>query len=330
MVARLLSHIMKSPFYLFILLFCCACGSNVPTQEKTKKPKAKKDYPDFVFKERIVQGTDTAVLNIRDLGTADFDKVLAQHWMLTDVEDASDDRLVWKNGNESRRFPEIILFPDQSAIIDPRMDMTTGTWTRKLEDKIHTIYFQYDRKKSIAYRIRELSATKLKLSWKDGKDSFWINYRSDGKLHQNMLNDPFYPVNNKWRIKPSAKETDVQIFERVKGCVRFYALYYRDAIKRKKKEIAYSGLPEIFEWYSQAIGLPDKKLVEDSWVNCFYNKEQAWKGYDILHKIIVDYEYDWPKGVPGWEYQTHSVLEQMYFKMDSLQKIHRDLDISKL
>jgi hypothetical protein len=310
---------MKSYRFLFVILFIWACNSSTQVPAKKNKHASKKDAGNFVFRERLVQGSDTAILDVHDLGVTDLDMVLSQRWQLSDVSDASDDRLVWVNGNEKRLFPELILFSDFNAVVDPRIEMKTGKWKRKLHDKTHTIYFTYGNGKTKTYRIRELSATNLKLSWKDGADSFWINFHSDGKIHQNVINDPFYPANNTWRIKPRKKETDAQVFERVKGCVRFYALYYRDAIKRQKKEITWLGLPEIFEWYNQAIGLPEKKLVEDSWIKCFYNKEQALQGYDILHKLIVDYEYDWPANTPGWEFQTQSVLEQMYFKMDSVR-----------
>jgi hypothetical protein len=201
-------------------------------------------------------------------------------------------------------------------MIDPRMKMRTGSWKRELSDKINTLIISFEKGRKQQYRIRQLSASMLQLSWRDGADSFWIRFHSDARAHQNILNDPFHPDNNEWRIKPAKKENDLQIHERVKECVRFYALYYRDAIKRKKKEILFGGLPDIFVWYNRGIGLPDRKLVEDSWIDCFYNKEQALKGYDLLHKLIVDEEYIWPKGSPGWIYDTHSVLEQMYKRID--------------
>ena len=133
--------------------------------------------------------------------------------------------------------------------------------------------------------------------------------------HQDMKNDPYYPANNLWRIKPGRKETETEIRQRVKDCIRFYALYYRDHIKRKKKVIEFLGLPEIFRWYNGGIGLPMKGDISDTWVECFYNRSQAEKGYDILKNLIEVYEFDWPTGTPGWHYRTHSVLEQMHEKL---------------
>lgn len=146
-----------------------------------------------------------------------------------------------------------------------------------------------------------------------------LGFAASGELHQNMYNDPFHPSNNRWRIKPAQKETDSGIHERIKNCLLFYALYYRDHIKRQAETISFEGLPALFEWYNGGIGLPHKNELSDSWIECFYNKDQALKGYTLLRKLIVDYEFNWPKGAPNWLYRTHSVLEQMYYQVDELK-----------
>ena len=81
------------------------------------------------------------------------------------------------------------------------------------------------------------------------------------------------------------------------------------------KTINFAGLPEIFIWYNGGIGLSPKAEIDATWIDCFYNRHEAEKGYDILHKLMVNYEFDWPKGAPAWTYRTHSVLEQMYHKL---------------
>jgi hypothetical protein len=174
---------------------------------------------------------------------------------------------------------------------------------------------KYGKNETRSYRIRELSLRNLTISWKDRSDSFWIRYRSDGMEHQNILNDPFHPDNNLWRVKPVHTESETEIKKRVRDCVRFYALYYRDNIKRHKKVIEFLGLPEIFRWYDGGIGLPEKKDISESWVACFYNKTQAEQGLTILTNLLVDNDFDWPTGTPGWHYRTLSVLEQMHEKL---------------
>ncbi|RYF94642.1 MAG: hypothetical protein EOO00_05120 [Chitinophagaceae bacterium] len=88
--------------------------------------------------------------------------------------------------------------------------------------------------------------------------------------------------------------------------------------------IEFLGLPEIFRWYDGGIGLPMKGELSDSWVDCFYDREQAEIAYDMLNDLIVTYEFDWPTNTPGWHYRTHSVLEQMYEKLDSLAPVNQN------
>ncbi|HTE23992.1 hypothetical protein [Flavitalea sp.] len=299
---------LRNLIFLLIAIPSFSCREEATVSKTSGKKKQKSN---FVFRERMVRGDDTAMIHLR----ASVEAVLAQHWYLDDPAAVSDDKLVWENGDGSRLFPSLNLFPDSTALENPRSGLKLATWHRELSDKINTIVINYGEKQTRTYRIRELSLRNLTVSWKEGADSFWIRYRSDGMAHQDMRNDPYYPSNNRWRIKPDHKESETEIRNRVKDCVRFYALYYRDHIKRHKKVIEFLGLPEIFRWYNGGIGLPMKGEMSESWANCFYNRNQAERGYDILKNLIDVNEFDWPTGTPGWHYRTHSVLEQMYEKL---------------
>jgi hypothetical protein len=289
-----------------VLIVGCGQEQSVSSNPVGKKPKKK-----FVFTERMIKGTDTAMVAL----TAGIDMVLAQHWYLDDVSAVSHDKLVWENGDGERIFPSLNLFPDSTALENPRGELQIAKWHRSLNNKVNTIQLDYGKGKSKSYRIRELSHRNLLVSWTEGDDSCWIRFRSDGLAHQNMYYDPYHPSNNQWRIKPSRRETAAEIKSRVKDCVKFYALYYRDNIKRKKDVIEFLGFPELFRWYNGGIGLPEKKNLSESWVACFYNKAQAEEGFDILNQLLIDNEFDWPTGTPGWHYRTLSVLEQMHEKL---------------
>jgi hypothetical protein len=193
--------------------------------------------------------------------------------------------------------------------------MRTGTWRVKVIGRHPVLELHYTGAEKYLYLIGQMEWNRLVLVDLERKEQLPVKLISNGVVHQNMYNDPFHPANNQWRITPPKAESDSAIRARVKQCVRFYALYFRDNIKRQAKTIDFGGLPAIFEWYNRGIGLPNRKKVDDSWVRCFYNREQALKGYDLLRNLIVDYEFNWPDGAPSWVYETHSVLEQMYHKL---------------
>ncbi len=289
--------------FIFFLILVAGCGA-ADGKKKMKKPP-------FVFKERMIVGPDTGMVRL----SGNVDAVLAQHWFLDDVTEVSSDSLVWVNGSGERLFPSLNMFSDGAVTENPRGDIKTGRWQRSLKDKINTLQIVHNDGTRQQYRIRTLSLQKLIISWRNGQDSNWISFRSDGIAHQDQRNDPFHPANNNWRFKPPAPEHDSMLNKRVKDCVHFYALYFRDNIKRNNNLIEFGGLPEIFIWYTGGIGLPDKKDIAESWINCFYNKEDALKGYDILKKLLVDNEFEWPRGTPSWNFRTLAVLEQMYAKL---------------
>lgn len=291
----------------FISILCLALSisgcydAGTPSASETKK-KAK---PGFEFIETIVTGRDTGMKSLSRFHKSNIADVLCQYWRSEEFGDYLPKDLPG----------ELRLFKDSTLLEKPRGKMRTGRWRVVMigENPVLELYYQGAEK--YQYRIGQIEWNRLKLVDIKRKEQLPIKLISNGVVHQNMYNDPFHPANNQWRIAPPKAENDSAIHARVKQCVRFYALYFRDNIKRQEKVINFAGLPAIFEWYNRGIGLPNRKAIDDSWVNCFYNREQALKGYDILRKLIVDYEFTWPDNAPTWVHETRSVLEQMYHKL---------------
>ncbi|MFM9910430.1 MAG: hypothetical protein ACKVOW_13850, partial [Chitinophagaceae bacterium] len=199
---------------------------------------------------------------------------------------------------------------------NPRSHLKIGQWKAGYLGKRLILTVVYPNDPPREYYIQSINAVSLVLYEKGKAGTLMkVHLEADGLMHQDERNDPFHPINNQWRLKPLKSETDLAIYQRTKQCVKFFVLYYRDQIKRHHTTISFLGLPAIFHWYSGGIGLFDKDKIEDSWIQCFYNKEQSLKAYKILESLIVDYEFEWPKDAPNWVYQTHAVLEQMYAKM---------------
>lgn len=283
--------------------------------EVERNRPAKKKNPEFIYRETIVQGSDTGMINFGSFRRRNVAEVLCQRWHIGDRE--YDERGVYQGTRNDRSLTDFMLFSDSSAILDPETTFQVGKWRLEAVDNRQLLVFNLPDNARLEYQIRNLSSKKMIVSNPRTTQITWIA-SGPGQVHANMYNDPFHPVNNEWRKKPSKAESESGIHKRLKNCLRFFALYYRDHIKRRGETISFEGIPRIFEWYNKGIGLPAEDEVSQSWINCFYNKEQAMQGYAILRRLIVDYEYAWPKGAPSWTYETHSVLEQMYHKIDVL------------
>jgi hypothetical protein len=296
---------MKTPLIsLLVLLVVAGCGSGKKDKARVKKP--------FIFRETIVTGKDSGMANLAGIRRINMADAICQHWELPNMEGAPDIDLVLDDKGK-RIFPELILFNDSAYVENPHSHFAMGNWRLKPNgNKLMLVLLSKTGKEKI-YSIQDINSRYLHLGTHNskGKEVFML-LSSDGKVHKNKYNDPFHPLNIQWRVKPAKLENDSAIKARVRACLKFYALFYRDNIKRQKGEISFMGLPTIFEWYRRGIGLPDRDRVGESWIDCFYNKEQALKGYDILRELIVRYEFKWPENAPDWRYETRDVLEQMY------------------
>lgn len=275
----------------------------------------KADIAPHILKETIAQGADTLMTRLAGIRQVNEWGPLCQHWEVSKTEGAtSRELLIDANGDDFT--PGIDIFSDSTYLLNPRGPMSMGTWRIAKEGSTRLLVLTRLEGKPLTWKINELSSQALRLSLVDEEArTLYLNLSADGQVHQNKLNDPFHPANNQWRIPPAAAEDDSAIAARAKGIVKFYALFYRDNILRQKDKINFAGLPNIFNWYSRGIGMPDWEDILGSYVDCFYNKEQAEKGYQVLRRLIIDHEFKWPKGAPDWRMETHSVLEQMYHKM---------------
>ena len=286
--------------------------------QATNREKSPGRKPRYQYKETIVTGTDTGMIVLGSFKRKNIADVLCQRWQLENWEDLTADNIP---GFEARKsiVRDIALFKDSSVVLNPAGKTMFGRWQVDVRDGVKFLTISFTDKSKRTYVIAELLSNLLILRV-PGLEDLLLNYSAPAVRHVNMYNDPFHPVNNQWRIKPAVKESDSAIFARIKNCLLFFAMYFRDHIKRKEETIAFEELPEIFTWYNKGIGLPDKENLSESWIECFYDKEQAMKGYSILRRLIVDYEYEWPSRARGWTYETHSVLEQMYHKIDKMKK----------
>ena len=303
--------IRKTSFTSLLALVSLITGCSESAAGDEDRPNANEPY---ILKETVATG-DTGMARFSGIKTVNELSVLCQHWEMASTEGATSTELM-EDEKDGSVMPGLDLFSDSSFAENPRGRFSTGTWRIERNDKVLRLILTTAGKPARSWQINELNSRSLRLvGTGDAGKSLYLNLSADGLTHRNKLNDPFHPANNQWRIKPVKPESDSAIAVRAKQCVKFYVLFYRDNILRQKEKINFAGLPKIFEWYSRGIGMPDWEDIYESWVNCFYNKEQARKGYDVLRQLIVNYEFTWPKGAPDWRMETESVLEQMYHKM---------------
>ena len=296
---------MKLLTIFFGLVMLAACGD---------PPAAPNKKSDFIFKETIASG-DTSLITFGKLKPLNITYDLCQQWALRNADDANTKDLTIDPETGNHLFQEIMLYRDSTVTFNPRNGFKLGKWNLGQSENKLLLILNFDDGSSREYIILHKRSDELSLAWRQGEAHYGMRLRSDAKAHANMLNDPFYPANNQWRIQPTHAESDSELRRRVKDCVRFYALYFRDHIVRHKSEINFAGLPSCFIWYNRGIGLYEVDKLPTAWKRCFYSTQQAIKGRSIIQKLFDKNDFKWPKETPSWFYDTHSVLEQMYHKL---------------
>ena len=257
---------------------------------------------------------DTSLISLKTFGTLSLEDVISQLWEFEDADRPHWNKIFWDSVTDTRQFPEMALFPDHSAIKNPRINLQMGKWT--LDKDSRQLRLQWAHGPAEVYIVRQVALKQMELNGVNTAETPAIlTMSSQAIIHRRVAEDPYYPSNNQWRVKPARSETPDQIRQRVKACVHFYSLFFLDNHRRQEKDISFSGLPSCFEWYNGSISLQSKGLLDRKWIDCFYSESQALTGYDMLANELEKHELKWPEHPTSWVEQTGQVLDQLYNKL---------------
>jgi hypothetical protein len=272
------------------------CNNDKSTAGKEDKVKGEKE---------AAAGEPNLSASLNELRvTKDTAKLIAQDW--ESKEDAQEAELSGGSTDLEMPYHGLSFFPDNTMVANPRDNIAFGTWSLKGNEFV-PLFSDGSKKQFIIVKI---DAKNLVLQSTETKRT--MEYRADGKMQKQLADDPFYGVNNQWRIKPKKAETDEQIKKRVMDCVQFYYKLLMDKAARENKSVAvFVGLPEIFTFYDGMITVLGKEKLKSKWINCFYNEAQAKKAQALLEDMITK-KYSWNKKEPNWLIKDAAVLKQIY------------------
>lgn len=302
---------------LLLLLLLFSCNDNeadrrTETYEHvTIKPEVPVDEEKKTSTDERTMPTDSGIAVIT--GNEPFSDILSQGW--ENVDDVEALRNTRDDDPLEIPFRSFYFSHDGSFVKNPRNAMEYGTW--KFDPEKKTISLRYGSGESPdTYKMIRLATDELTLINVGIQSTTHLVFSSLGAHFKNEKDDPFHISNCRWRIPPVARETDAAILQRLKANLHFFLLFYRRAILMKTETISFYGLPSPLKWYAGGIYLKKKGELEDKWMECFYNKEQAMKAYDIMDKVM-EMRYKWPKDPSmDWVQKNEAVLQQIYNNLD--------------
>ena len=241
---------------------------------------------------------------------ADTLNLLTQYWELTDADHPVSKDVPFKTGDGIENQCGIIFMTDSSVLENPAGEMTYG----KFSLKGNTINVIFDDGRKATYVIDRLNKEQLLLSRTEKKHTSHLTYKATSTRWADVNKNPFTHANYKWAQKPKRPETDEEIRNRVKESVQFYTFYFNGFIMGKAEQIDFGGLPNCLHWYSGGISIDNEDKLDKKWMSCFYSKEQALKGRQMLEDALVK-KYNWDVNETNWIKQTMPVLQQIHDKI---------------
>ena len=103
---------------------------------------------------------------------------------------------------------------------------------------------------------------------------------------EDFKSDPFYPTNNKWRERPKAKETNEEIRARLLNYILHYAYILNAAHERDNNVVSFAHSMGLIQVFRGGIGRIPKNRIEQSWIDCFFDEEDAMKAFYLFSSYL--------------------------------------------
>lgn len=235
----------------------------------------------------------------------DTTALLCQYWTLADAENPLQRDVITKE-NGVDLMPGIVFMTNGQLLENPGGLMIRGTYSRSGD----AINADYGNNKSAVYKILEVNKEVLRMERKVGDEITSLKYQATDTWWPDIETNPFRIENSSWMQKPPQAETDAQILQRCKDYVRFFQYYLEGYARGGATRISFVGLPNILNFYQGGIGLQSDKNLNLKWKDCFYNDEDAMKGYAMMRHVMIK-SFVWDPKEPNFIVQAIPVLRQI-------------------
>jgi hypothetical protein len=120
------------------------------------------------------------------------------------------------------------------------------------------------------------------------------NFESQPLVFPSAVENPFSKENNLWRIKPVAKETSIQLKDRLRNHFRFWELYFTWALNNGIQYIDVRSTPTPVKIYGNGFGLKPAEQLPAAWKNYFYDEKDCQAANEKIKNIFDNNGIAWP------------------------------------
>jgi len=228
---------------------------------------------------------------------------LAKNWGFGDLQESRNNLLC--------------LFPDGKLTEIYNNIYQEGEWEFIPEKKQIVLHYKNTIDTVKVYRYQRGEITNyLKM---DYKEYTRLEFYETAPMMEDYKKDPYYPTNNKWRVKPEREQTKKELKEKVRQFVQHNIYILNAALKRKSTTVNFTYAQGVIKIYDGGIGVTKIEDLSDDWKEHFYNEEQALQAREIYQKYLKNLGFK-GKSSGSWIKDDHDILSLL------LKRIERDLE----
>lgn len=138
-----------------------------------------------------------------------------------------------------------------------------------------------------------------------------LKFTKAGEPLKTNTEDPFYPENNKWRIRSKTAEDSIQLRKRMANYFKHLALILKSSQERKQGVVSFEFSQGPVKIYSSGIGILPYEEVNQNWKNCFYSEENAVQAYMQFQNYLKTNKYK-GAGTGDWVEDDYNILLSIY------------------
>lgn len=236
-------------------------------------------------------------------------------WSSREVENTNDLPPLLNPEKEKTQKGEIIaIFPDgKYTNIGADGSYRTGAWEKIGNNRIELVTKSQGKLKLLLSKPsdkKQMPKLIMEVSGKENPMTFEKLFDTTADLSA----EPFHPTNNEWRKKATHSENPDELKIRLLNHIRHFMLLLKKTIDSDNSilDTRYSQGP--IQIYNKAIGYKPFDKISQSWINTFYDEEEARQTAIRFGNFVTNYAYE-GKRAADWIKQDYYILSSIYESM---------------
>jgi hypothetical protein len=190
-----------------------------------------------------------------------------------------------RNDQGSKKELLISFFPDSTFTqIGTKGEYLSGRWG--YDSLTRSLFLTLGRRTEEVPLSFDVAANGLRLMTFEFGNKHAMSLIEDGKPVSRYQDDPFYPTNNRWRVKPGKPEDKKQLASRLENYLLHCASVLRAAEIREQKRVSLEFSKGIIRLYNVGIGIVPHEKIPQSWIDGFFSTEDALKAYRMYEDYL--------------------------------------------